>query len=189
MKKSFVVVFCLLLLLSISGCRKKKPVVQGKTVSVVQEKDELQRKEKDQEKQLETLEKIGLEEIDYILDLTKRDVEERVGKDYEVVGTGAEGACDGYYYRRLGITVSFGAEQEEVNWIDCDETFDIKGVHAGMDFMQIREVLGEGKPDETWMETPDYPVYMVEYEIGNLRVTFWSYSKEGIDSFARIERL
>ena len=180
MKNSLIVVLCLLLFLSTSGCRKKKPVVQEESVDIIQEKDET-REQADQERQPGTLKMVRLEEIDYILDLTKSEVEERVGKDYEVVGTGAEGACDGYYYKRLGITVSFGIEQDEVDWIDCDESVDLKGVHAGMDFMQIKQVLGEGKSDETWMETPDNPVYLLEYEIGNTKVTFWSYIRDGSD--------
>lgn len=51
--------------------------------------------------------KMTTDEIDKLLDMTKREVLSYLGTEYEIVRAGAEGAFDGYYFAERGLTFIF----------------------------------------------------------------------------------
>jgi hypothetical protein len=99
-----------------------------------------------------------LENLSELFMMTKTDVLEWLGDDYEIVPTGAEGLCKGYFYAEYGITIAFGYEfylpnvhyilderdimySDKVMFIVCEESIDILGAKVGMTFAEILTYL------------------------------------------------
>lgn len=124
--------------------------------------------------------------IDYnilnYVNLTRNEIEKKLGRDYKVVGAGAEGSYDGYYYKKLGATIIYDDNGEKVDSIFCDNNVEIGGARAGMSLSQIQEILGKVAIRETWWEVPENKAYELEYTINDCRVTFLSHSSDGSDS-------
>ena len=177
MKKYILSVLIIALLLFISACQevqKEQPKLSLKTNSNKMEETSLQPK-------TETLKDI----IKYLY-LSKDELLKELGNNYEIVDTGAEGVLKGYYYKDLGITITFSDENKSVFWIDCDEKVDINGARAGMNFAEIQAILGKAAIEETWEETPTNKAYAIMYTIGKCNVTFKSFQKDGSNSMVSI---
>ena len=125
--------------------------------------------------------------LDYI-NLTKDELLKKLGTNYQIVPTGAEGACEGYRYEKIGITIVFD-DFLRVDFIECDEKVVIKGVRAGMNFSQIQQKLGKTTVIETWIESPENKIYQIRYAIGNCNLIFNSEKKNGNDSSLTVQRI
>ncbi len=79
-----------------------------------------------------------------------------------------------------------GDTYDYLDWIDCDDTVDINGARAGMNFNQIQKILGKRKISKTWVETPENVAYEIEYKFEKCIVFFRSYHNDGRDSEAFI---
>lgn len=130
----------------------------------------------------ELLDNITSEDVDRFFDMTKDEVIKLFGDNYEVVGAGAEGSYEGYYYKNYGLTFVF-QYSDDVIGIDTDDKFDINGARTGMNFAQIQEHLGETEVIETWMEAPENIVYEVVYFIGKCKYIFYSVEFNGDNSW------
>lgn len=133
------------------------------------------------DRNVEVLDNIAGEDIDGFFDMTKEAIVKLFGRTYEVVGAGAEGSYEGYYYKKYGLTFVF-QYNDIVIGIDADDKFDINGARAGMDFAQIQACLGKAEIVETWMEEPNNIVYKIEYFIGKSKYSFYSLEPSGVNS-------
>lgn len=131
---------------------------------------------------------IEKKELFYILLMSKDEMINRYGNNYEVQASGAEGLEQSYYYKSLGINIRYD-NNGFVKFVTCDKKVNIYGVSAGMDFKQIQIKLGKGKVNESWLETPENVVYNLTYDIGGHRFTFTSCDKDGNDSIMTISNL
>lgn len=112
--------------------------------------------------------------------LKKDDILIKLGNTYKLVPAGAEGSYDGYWYKELGITIAFDAD-DSIAFIDCDKNVNIDGARAGMNFRQIQEKLGKSEVKETWIETPENKAYEITYTKDNCTISFVSAEKDGTD--------
>lgn len=111
-----------------------------------------------------------------LLELTKDSIFERLGEEYEVVPAGPEGARDGYFYSKYGITIVFKTKNSDlVDFVNCDKSVSIKGLNAGMTLSEIQKVLGTDIV-ETWYETPENKIYETRCEFE--KYSFWFYSND-----------
>ena len=125
-----------------------------------------------------------IRQIDSYFAMTRDELIETLGPDYEEVAAGPEGVCDGYYYEELGLIFAYYPDDDTLEMIDCDAEFRINGVGAGSLLSEVVEALGETEIVETWVETPDYPAYMVRYLLGDSDYRFISFEKDGaVDIF------
>ena len=125
-----------------------------------------------------------IRQIDYYFTMTRDELIETLGPDYEDVAAGPEGVCDGYYYEELGLIFAFYPDDDILEMIDCAPEFKIYGVGAGSLLSEVAEALGETEIIETWVETPDHPAYMVRYILGDSDYRFISFEKDGpVDIF------
>jgi len=125
-----------------------------------------------------------IQQIDSYFTMTRDELIETLGPDFEEVAAGPEGVCDGYYYEELGLIFAYYPDDDTLEMIDCDEAFRINGVGAGSLLSEVVEALGESEIIETWVETPDHPAYMVRYILGNSDYRFLSFEKDGpVDIF------
>ncbi len=113
-----------------------------------------------------------------LLNLKKEAILSKLGDQYSVIPTGAEGSYDGYYYKNHGITIVF-ENTDEIAFIECDKKVVISGAHAGMKFSQIKEKLGEAPVVESWYGTPENKVYEIKYKRENYTLNFFSFSSDG----------
>jgi len=119
-----------------------------------------------------------ISQIDSYFAMTRYELIETLGPDYEEVAAGPEGVCDGYYYEELGLIFAYYRDDDFLEMIDCDEAFRINGVGAGSLLSEVVEALGETEIIETWVEIPDYPAYMVRYLLGDSDYRFIAFEKD-----------
>lgn len=124
---------------------------------------------------------ISYKDIEKYLYMTKDETLQELGKQYEIVETGAEGVNTGYFYKMLGITITFN-DNEEVAWIDCNDKVSINGAKAGMNFNQIQEILGKTSIKESWVDTPENKSYEISFQMNKGIVFFRSYYEDGRES-------
>lgn len=131
---------------------------------------------------------IEKKELFNILLMSKEEILDRYGKDYEVQAAGAEGVEQSYYYKNLGINIKYD-DNGMVSYITCDKKVNIYSVSAGMNFKQIQEKLGDAKINENWFETPENKVYDLTYDIGGHRLVFTAFDNTGKDTVLTISNL
>lgn len=130
-----------------------------------------------------------IQQIDAYFTMTKDEILEQHGPDYEVLSAGPEGVCDGYCYEELGMTFAFYPDEDALEMIECDENFKICGVGVGSLFSEIIETLGENEIKETWIELPIYTAFVVEYRWGATDYNFVSFDQDGpVDSLWIFQR-
>lgn len=118
-------------------------------------------------------------QIDALLSMSRDEIIEKLGPDYEEVYAGPEGAMDGYYYEDVGMAFAFYPDSATPEIINCYPDFKINGVGPGSLFSEIMEALGDAEIIETWLELPIYTVYMIEYRLGNSNYCFIALEEDG----------
>ena len=121
-------------------------------------------------------------QIDHYFQMGLDEFVEKNGTNYHVVPSGAEGVENGLRYDHLGLTFTF--IDDTLEWIDCDQSFRIFGAGKGMSFSEITALLGKADIQNSFMETPDHPVLIMEYRLGNSLYSFVSI--DGDDSWLTI---
>ena len=140
---------------------------------------------------------IDKKQISRFFDMNKDEIFQLLGDNYTVVDTGAEGLCDGYAYQELGLTFVFNDDTNAVSWIEPffkDADFNDAGywVHdvapllfeaycltMDMNFDRIEEQLGSGVRTESFIEIPEYKIFILSFKIDNYRLEFISFSEDG----------
>ena len=133
----------------------------------------------------ENTDEMLVKQIDEYFSMTKQQIIEKEGSNYEEVFAGAEGSMEGLEYASLGLTFAF-YEDTLLELIECDPKFKIYGAGSGMSFSEIMEHLGEAEIKDTWVETPDHPAFVIEYQLGNCIYMFLSFESDGSDSWLSI---
>lgn len=131
----------------------------------------------------------GENEIDRYFTMTKGELLEELGDEYEFLLDGPEASYDGYRYHTIGLTFAF--EYEDLMHIGCSENFVVNGAHAGMTFSEIMKHLGSTEVKFSVWEFEGRnknEVYRIEYEIGNCIFEFSSYDQDGSNSRLYIYR-
>ena len=126
-------------------------------------------------------------DIDSFFDMTRIEIIELFGEEYELIGVGAEGSFEGHYFESVGLIFSFEYD-DTIGFIVGTEDFQIRGARARMNFLQIQEFLGDAKIIEGWWETPDNIAYSIEYLIEKSKYKFVSFELDGSDSMLHILR-
>lgn len=109
-----------------------------------------------------------------------------LGEEPELVDTGIDGYM-GYYFREWGFTFAFEAD-DTVSFIIMDESIEINGAGAGMDFAQIKKCLGDSEIIESRHDTQAGSVYSVEYRIENCIYRFEADNPNGDNSILLITK-
>lgn len=124
----------------------------------------------------------NIEEIIFTLVHSNKDmVIQRLGNDFEIVNAGGDGPIEGYRYKDLGLTFAFD-DGIDVSWIDCDDNIEIRGARGGMTFSQIQSKLGKAPVYDTFISSPEYKAYEINYKIDNGIVEFFSRYEDGKES-------
>lgn len=131
---------------------------------------------------------IEKKELFNILLMSKVEMIDRYGVNYEIQASGAEGLEQSYYYKNLGINIKYD-DNGIVSYIICDKKVNIYGVSSGMNFKQIQDKLGKAKINENWIETPENKMYDLTYDIGGHRFVFTAFDNEGTDTVLTISNL
>jgi|LSQX01.2.fsa_nt_gb hypothetical protein len=129
--------------------------------------------------------------IQEIMALSKEQVIERLGDNYEIVPAGAEHAEDGYRYEEYGMTIIFENTLSGtiIGAIECDEKVNINGVKLGMTIPEIENILGEGKKRELVVIEPEQPEYALFYIYSDkTMVWFGSMEEKGVTTELQIRR-
>ena len=121
------------------------------------------------------------EEIDGFFTMPKSELMMNLGTAFQLVGTGAEGWLEGMEYEDLGLTFAYDIEDDDVLlWIDCSSEFEIFGIRAeAMSFAEIMKCLGDAEIEDVFVETPDHPAYVIQYQIGGAVYSFLSFDADG----------
>lgn len=121
------------------------------------------------------------------LEFNKKEMISELGKDYEIITIDHRAfKSTGYYYPKYGLTFEF--EDEEGNYVSriiCDETVDINGAKAKMNFEQIQQYLGKGYVHEVIDERipgKELKSYELIYKIYDTIIRFDSPYEDGKDS-------
>lgn len=121
------------------------------------------------------------------LRFSKKEMISKLGKNYEIIANDNGGfKSTGYYYRKYGLTFEFiEGEENFVSLIVCDETVDINGAKAKMNFEQIQKYLGKGYVFEAIdgrIPGEELKTYELLYKIYNQIIRFSSPYEDGKDS-------
>jgi len=115
---------------------------------------------------------------------------QKLGNEYEIVGAGVEETWDGYYFKKLGITLVFNdydysLEEAPLMWIDCDDDkLELNGLTPDMNFKQIQERIGNGEivKEEFQEGTGEYE-YDLTYIIGKVKLIFGSFTNDARNGY------
>lgn len=126
----------------------------------------------------------NFENINALMSLSKEEVLDRLGKDYEILKAGAEHLDNAYNYKNYGMTLIFdeSSKTNRINLIECNEKVDINGTKLGMNFKQIQNMLGEGEIRELEALEPFQPNYSLLYEMEDCIIWFGADSKDSATS-------
>lgn len=126
----------------------------------------------------------NIEEIIFTLVHSNKDmVIQKLGNDFEIVNAGGDDPIEGYRYKDLGLTFAFDEpDSKEVSLIKCDNNIEIRGVRGGMTFSQIQNKLGKAPVYDTFISSPEYKAYEINYKIDNGIVEFFSRYEDGKES-------
>ncbi|GMX61308.1 hypothetical protein Elgi_11120 [Paenibacillus elgii] len=125
------------------------------------------------------------QQVDYsqLLQLTKKDITLKFGKNYEEGTTTIEQShiiFPTIYYPKEKLTFVFGDEQENSSVRQIIVAAgEIQGVTSGMNFAEIKSRLGLGEVQETWLGTEDNLAYKLEYQLNGLTYSFISTKPDG----------
>jgi len=128
--------------------------------------------------QAENTDELLIQVIEACFSMTREEIIEAFGPNFEEVAAGPEGVCDGYYYEEVGITFAFYPDTDELDSISCDESFRIYGVGVGSYLTEIIETLDDVEIIETWVETPYNKAFMVPFSYGNIHFNFIAFDKD-----------
>lgn len=121
------------------------------------------------------------------LRFSKKEMISELGKDYEIITIDNRAfKSTGYYYPKYGLTFDFiEGEENYVSRIICDETVDINGARAKMNFEQIQQYLGKGyvfKVIDERIPGKELKTYELFYRIYDTNIRFDSPYEDGQDS-------
>lgn len=127
------------------------------------------------------------------LEFHKKEMISELGKDYEIITIDHRAfKSTGYYYPKYGLTFDFiEGEENYVSRIICDETVDINGARAKMNFEQIQQYLGKGYVMEVMDERipgKELKTYELFYRIYDTIIRFNSPYEDGKDSLLSISK-
>jgi len=144
--------------------------------------------------------KSDLKHIQAIFNMDRESVIETLGMDYSLYN-GNDGDTHlgtGINYDKYGLLLLFDDSGDRFDWIYCDEgaayegitKVDINGATLGMTFAEIRKLLGEGEfIDWTTFSEGYPPVYLLEYDFGDITVSFGVDDREGKTDELHIYRI
>ena len=193
MKKRFIIIAIGLLLFN-TGCSFKDASVHTPKPSILNVADKLSTPSPEENGIITASPEIINKKFEYkdvfkLIKLTKKEVEETLGTDFEEVITGPEGSMKGYNYEDIGINLAFynfGDDEERVEFIYLFGDAHVNGAKSGMNFSEIKGNLGDTPVKNTFVETPENKAYKLEYEIDNCILSFTSYQPDGEDCFVII---
>lgn len=122
--------------------------------------------------EITTLEGTNINKIFTYISMKKEDVEKELGKEFEIVPSGAEGELEGYFYQSLNIVLTYN-DDEKVDSIYCNGNVDLNGVKGHVSFDEIQKILGNSKIEKTWIETPDHVAYVLLYNYKDYQISFF----------------
>ena len=129
--------------------------------------------------------RLSIQEIRLLFNFKKEDILNKLGKQYSIIPMGAEGTDNGYKFEKLGIALVF-EEDNDLGYISCDDTFELLGVRAGMQFEKIKEKLGKSQIKEIWFESPGNKAYELTYYKEGIKLSFISFEEDGKESMLTI---
>jgi hypothetical protein len=197
-KKLLIMMVAVLFITYVSGCQGKGAAKTDNSVNVINSQssetiknagsNEIGSKTSNNNNASTTkVHSVSRDEIVSYFILTKEEILRKLGSDYRVIRTGAEGSYQGYQYKDMGLIFVFESDNK-VGFILCDDKLEINNARAGMNFVQIQEKLGEAKIEDTWYETPDNKAYKISYTTDNCVIQFKSFKKDGSDSRLTVYR-
>lgn len=121
---------------------------------------------------------IDSERIFKYLSLSKNEMLDKFGDNYEIIQAEKEDFNIGYFYNNLGITLVFD-ENDNLQWIECNEFFNIGNIKSGMNYSKIQDDLGHvGLIGYRYNLSSNYD-YILKYELSSAHIEFISYYPDG----------
>ncbi|MCL2803890.1 MAG: M56 family metallopeptidase [Micrococcales bacterium] len=115
--------------------------------------------------------------------LTKRDLIDELGPEYEVRDSANEGGYEVLYFATIGLEFEFvrwSGDDQTVTKVACgkDRPCGLSGANTTMTFQEISQALGEAEVYESYDESGEV-IYGLQYLVGNLDCYFHSSDVEG----------
>jgi hypothetical protein len=123
----------------------------------------------------------NLEGLIDLFGLTKKEILDKLGEDYDIIRTGPDGGSyRGYSYSEWRMTIVFkslgsdGGDDDRIAYIECrGEMSDINGARVGMTFEEIKGFLPEGEVfSYTHIDRRDEPYYSFRYVYDGYMIDF-----------------
>lgn len=127
------------------------------------------------------------EELIEFLFMTKHEMIQVFGSEYEIVNVGAEGLLDGYYFKDANLTFCFGEMDSQYDdvWVFSDDTavfinvaaeneplVEVDGIRIGRaDYNQITDLWGQAEITTIYFEEY-YPIEFINYEFEGIEFSF-----------------
>jgi hypothetical protein len=167
MKRAFVFIITVILLIALFGCSRQASYVKG-GIDKVNKSD------------------YSIEDISDFFSMKKADIIKMLGSNYEE-GTLAIDECTVpinalMYHDKLTF---FGLQEDdsEPTRIECADTVEIAGLRNGMTFDSIQKLLGNTTVIKTWISNQDNIAYRLDYDLGKVKVSILSNDEVGKSSY------
>nr|WP_295684920.1 hypothetical protein [uncultured Lachnoclostridium sp.] len=118
------------------------------------------------------------QDIIELFSLCRGQIESKIGTDYNIKETGAEGTLTLYMYPKYDIQICYfddipeeDASHEEVRYIGCGDNINFYGVHIGMTYNEIKEIIPNVTIQSSSPEADvDIVYYRLKIDINNMEV-------------------
>lgn len=109
-------------------------------------------------------------DIQKLFTMKKEHIEDSLGTDYEISLTGAEESFTAYTYKKHDISI-FYMMNDNVDFVRCGQTINFFGIHIGMTFKEIKEVIPNAEIKKRTPESdPDIVYYTIECLMDNMLI-------------------
>lgn len=201
MQKTCVAIVIILLILC--GCSEQKNIdginhsIENEVSTSESDKDKHIENKRVQEKILDDLE---LKEITKYFDMEMSEILEEItgelSDDFDTIPILESHLFFPYLFdETLGLTFVFNNKVDDSNPIylivTCEsnvQDINVLGARPGMNFVQIKEVLGETEVTKTWLANEDNIAYQLLFKKDKIDYRFISYNENGDDSILYISK-
>lgn len=187
----------LIVLLIFSGCTEQDnadTVNQSKLEEVKTTEDDKEENIETNQSKNESLNEMKLEEVNEYLEMKLSEVlvvtGEELSEDFDTLSIIRSHMFFPYLFdKELGLTFVFSSKTDDykplcivVSQESNVQDFNIYGAKPGMDFNEIRKLLGDADINMTWISNEENTVYEFCFQENSVNYKFISYDDKGKDS-------
>lgn len=132
-------------------------------------------------------------DINELFSLSKKQIEESIGKDYEIIETLAENSFIAFVYSKYDISIFYVSDGEApddyIDFIECGPNIEYYDIQVGMTYKETKELYPSAVLKK-WSPEADYETiyYEIQFEIEDKIIRLELDNEDGPTTYLKIFR-